>query len=126
MDQINNNWFLKYYQTQNRWTLSHLNGSEYKLFTYILSIILRPKKPNTDFKNGQEVYEIYHQGQLLPVNTSHESIAESCNMDTKTVRRALNKLNDMGIALRVSKQRYGINNIYILGMLNRWQREDMT
>jgi len=126
MGNNNNDWFLKYYHTQNRWALKHLTGSEYKVFTYMLSIILRPKKPNADFKNGKEVYEIYRQGQLLPVNTSHEAIAESCNMDVKTVRRALNKLDEMGILLRVSKQSYGINNIYILGLLNTWHRENMT
>lgn len=126
MGKNNNDWYLMYYDAHHRWALKHLNGSEYKVFTYMLSIIIRPKKLEAGFKNGKEVFEIYQHGHLLPVNASYDTIATNCNLDPKTVRRALSKFDEMGVMLKISKQPYGINNIYILGMRNSWHREDMT
>jgi hypothetical protein len=121
----NNDWFLRFYDTQLRWALKHLTCSEYKVFTYMISIIVKSKITNHGFKNGREVYEMYQQGYLLPVNTSHDTIAKNCSLNIKTVRRALDRFEEMGIMLRISKKSYGVNNIYIVGMRNGWHREDM-
>ena len=125
MKPTNDDRFLRLYYSQLQWALQHLEGTEYKVFTYLISIIIRPNQRFTEFKNGKEIYEIYHDGKLLPVNVSHETIRENCTIDIKTVRRVLKVLHETGVALTVSKKNFGRNNIYLMGMRNIWDREDM-
>ena len=125
MKPTNDDRFLRLYYSQLQWALQHLEGTEYKVFTYLISIIIRPNQRFIEFKNGKEIYEIYHDGKLLPVNVSHETIRKNCNIDIKTVRRVLKVLHETGVALTVSKKNFGHNNIYLMGMRNIWDREDM-
>ena len=125
MKAMSDDRFLKMYYSQLQWALQYLEGTEYKVFTYLVSIIIRPNQRFIEYKNGKEIYEIYHDGKLLPVNVSHETIRKNCNIDIKTVRRVLKALHETGVALTVSKKEYGHNNIYLMGMRNIWDREDM-
>ncbi len=94
---------LAYHHTSMRWALKHLTAPEFKVYTYLISIVIRPKEVDAKtFRNGIEIYNLYTKGRLLPVNVSISRIALECKLGERTVANAIKRLNAIGIIIKIS------------------------
>jgi len=113
--------FLAYYHTSMRWALNNLSAPEFKIYTYLISIAIRPRKSEVKgYKNGIEVYNLYRKGRLLPVNVSLGRISKECRLGIRTVSYAIKKFDDMGIIIKITHYKGRNNNVYLVGTENMW------
>ena len=113
--------FLAYYHTSLRWALRNLSPTEFKTYTYMISIPIRAKKSEVKgYRNGMEVYNLFRKGRLLPVNVSVRRIAEECNLGERTVAYAIKVLDDRGVIIRITHHKGRLNHVYLVGIENMW------
>jgi len=118
--------FLAYYHKALRWALTNLSASEFKIYTYLISIALRPRKSEVKgYKNGNEVYNLYRKGRLLSVNVSLGRISKECGLGIRTVSYAIKKFDEGGIIIKITHNRGRTNNIYLAGIENMWADIDL-
>jgi len=117
--------FLMYHHTCLRWSLRHMTSPEFKVYTYLISIPIRPKKSAVrGYKNGLEIYNLYKEGRLLAVNVSIGRIARECKLSERTVAYAVKRFCDLGIILKITNYRGRFNNVYIVGIENMWHDDE--
>jgi hypothetical protein len=117
--------FLSYYHTALRWALKNMTAPEFKVYTYLISIPIRAKKAESNkYKNGTEVYALYREGGLLPVNVSAKRMAVECKLGERTVAKAISRFSDLGAILKITDHKGRHNNVYIVGIKNMWYAED--
>jgi len=113
--------FLAYYHTALRWALTNLSASEFKIYTYLISIALRPRKSEVKgYKNGKEVYNLYRKGRLLSVNVSLGRISRECGLGIRTVSYAIQAFDERGIIIKITHNKGRNNNVYLVGIENMW------
>jgi hypothetical protein len=113
--------FLAYYHTALRWALTNLSASEFEVYTYLISIALRPRKSEVKgYTNGKEVYNLYRKGRLLSVNVSLGRIARECGLGIRTVSSAIKTFGERGIIIKITHKRGRTNNVYLVGIENMW------
>ena len=117
--------FLAYDHTVMRWALRNMTAPEFKVYTYLISIAIRPKKSEAKgYRNGQEIYDLYRKGSLLPVNVSIGRMAEQCKLSDRTVAKAISRFSEMGLVIKITHHKGRFNNLYIVGVENMWATEE--
>lgn len=117
--------FLAYDHTAMRWALKNMTAPEFKVYTYMISIVIRPKKSEAKgYRNGQEIYDLYRKGSLLPVNVSISRIAEQCKLSERTVAKAIGRFDEMGMVFRITHHRGRFSNVYLVGVENMWKADE--
>ncbi len=113
--------FLAYDHTPMRWALRHLTAPEFKVYIYMISIAIRPRKSDAKwFANAKEIYRLYKEGRLLPVNVSVRRIAKECKLGERTVAKAVKRFAEVGIILKITNHKGRKNNMYLVGIENMW------
>ena len=113
--------FLAYYHSSLRWALRHMTAPEFKVYTYLISIVIRPKKSDiSKYTRGIEVYNIYMKGRMLVVNVSIGRIAKECKLGERTVAKAMKRFSDAGILIKITSHKGRYNHIYLVGIENMW------
>jgi len=116
--------FLAYDHTVMRWALKHMTAPEFKVYTYMISIAIRPKKSEAKgFRNGKEIRDLYRKGSLLPVNVSIARIAEQCKLSDRTVAKAIHRFSEKGLVIKITRHRGRFSNVYLVGVENMWKAD---
>jgi len=99
-----------------------LSHAEYRIMLYLLASVLRISKKDRRFKRSDLLTNLYQNNNLLVVNASYETIAETSEVDRGTVYKALKGFDDYGAAIKISnKGKNGANNFYIMGCKRRFK-----
>ena len=113
--------FLAYDHTPMRWALRNLTSPEFKVYTYMISVAIRPNKSDAKwFPNGKEIYRLYREGRILASNVSVRRIAKECKLSERTVAKAVKRFSDVGIVLKITNYKGRHSNIYLVGVENMW------
>jgi hypothetical protein len=104
-----------------RWALRNLTSPEFKVYTYMISVAIRPRKSDARwFPNGKEIYRLYREGRILASNVSVRRIAKECKLSERTVAKAVKRFSDVGIVLKITNYKGRRSNIYLVGVENMW------